>query len=79
MTIKIYGTTHCSKCQMTKQLLDTKKVPFEFVNLDEHPELIEEVTAHVWPSTSLPIIQVDDKYTCVNNVQEVLDIIKAEE
>lgn len=76
--VTIYGTSHCTKCVMVKQLLEAKAIPFKFVNLDDYPDVLEEVTAKIWPRTSLPIIQVDTKYYCPDGPQEVLTLINSE-
>lgn len=43
MNITIYGRTNCSYCPMVKRFLDSKKQVYEYVNLDDTPELGEEV------------------------------------
>jgi len=72
----IYGTGHCSKCLMTEQLLTIKGIPFNFVNLENQPALMDKIMQKVYPNTSLPIIQVDDTFHCISNPQEVFTLLK---
>lgn len=41
--ITIFTTNTCAYCGMVKRFLDMKGMPYEVVNLDEHPERQEEV------------------------------------
>lgn len=41
--IIIYTTNTCSYCPMVKQYLKTKGLPYDEVNLEDHPERQEEV------------------------------------
>lgn len=43
MTIKIYSRTYCAYCPMVKRFLDSRKQMYEYINLDDHPELVNEV------------------------------------
>lgn len=38
MTITIYATSSCPACTWTKRTLDRKGIPYQVINLDEHPE-----------------------------------------
>lgn len=38
MTITIYTTPNCPACTWTKRTLDHNSIPYEVINLDEHPE-----------------------------------------
>lgn len=77
--VTIYGTTHCSKCVITKQLLSAKEIPFEFINLDDRQDIMENIMTKVWPHVSLPIIQVDDKFYCPSTPQEALTLVDSED
>jgi len=35
MKVTIYGTTNCAFCKTEKQWLDSKNVPYTYINLDE--------------------------------------------
>ena len=41
--VTIYTTTYCPYCDLAKGLLEKKGAPFTEVNLDEKPELRNEV------------------------------------
>lgn len=41
--ITIYTTNTCSYCPMVKQYLKNKGLPYDEVNLEEHPELQAQV------------------------------------
>lgn len=38
----VYTTNTCAYCQMVKKFLDSKKVEYEVVNLNENPERQQE-------------------------------------
>lgn len=42
MKITIYTTNTCAYCAMVKRYFDSKKTPYEVVNLDDHPERQDE-------------------------------------
>lgn len=58
--VTIYSRTTCAYCGMVKKYLGMKNVAFEEVNLDEHPELIEEIVAKSGAQT-VPITMVQDE------------------
>lgn len=39
--IKIYSRSNCQFCDMAKQLLDSRGVVYESINIEEHPEARE--------------------------------------
>lgn len=43
MQITVYTRTLCAYCGMVKRYLDSKGNEYNSINLDEHPELAEEV------------------------------------
>ena len=54
----VFTTVSCNFCGHAKSLLSTRGVPFEEVDLSDHPELQDEL-AEVTGSTSFPQIVVD--------------------
>lgn len=45
--IKVIGNTNCSRCAMTKKILEKNNIEFEYVlitDLDNQSELLEEAT-----------------------------------
>ena len=43
MTIKVYTKNACGYCNMAKNLLKSKNITFEEVNIEDHPEAREFV------------------------------------
>ncbi len=41
----VYTTASCPYCSRVKQLLDTRKIPYEEINLERDPEGRAELTA----------------------------------
>ena len=37
--IKIFGTTSCADCRRAKQFLRDQEVPYDWIDLDAHPEM----------------------------------------
>ena len=56
--VVLFSTDSCTFCAHAKSLLSKRGVPFEEVNLSEHPELQAEL-AEVTGLTSFPQIVVD--------------------
>lgn len=42
-TVKVYTRTTCGPCRTLKHWLKTKNVPFEEINVDSDPKLMDEV------------------------------------
>ncbi|MDE2588541.1 MAG: glutathione S-transferase N-terminal domain-containing protein [Patescibacteria group bacterium] len=43
MSIKFYGATWCPDCRRSKAYLDDKKIPYDYINIDEVAGAAEEV------------------------------------
>lgn len=43
MQIKVYTTTTCPYCRMEKEFLDSKRVKYENIFIDQNPEKVEEM------------------------------------
>lgn len=56
--VVLFSTESCTFCTHARSLLAKRGVPFEEVNLGQHPELQEEL-AEVTGLTSFPQIVVD--------------------
>ena len=56
--VTLFSTDSCAFCVHAKSLLTKRGVPFEEVNLGEHPQLQQEL-ARVTGLTSFPQILVD--------------------
>lgn len=44
--IKVIGKNNCSRCDMTKNILDNKNIPYEYIKLEDcEPEVKKEYLA----------------------------------
>ncbi|PIP61695.1 NrdH-redoxin [Candidatus Roizmanbacteria bacterium CG22_combo_CG10-13_8_21_14_all_38_20] len=43
MKIKLYGATWCQDCRRSKQYLDDKGIDYEYINLENSPDAVNEV------------------------------------
>lgn len=59
--VTVYSTTICAYCVRAKQLLKQKGVPYEDINLDQHPELRADVMKRSGRRT-VPQIWVGDTH-----------------
>ena len=41
--VTVYSKNNCVQCKMTKRFLDSNKIAYREINLDEQPEFIEQV------------------------------------
>jgi glutaredoxin len=63
--IKLIGTENCSKCIITKQILDRKGIEYEYLLLDELSKEEQSaylVTARRSGYATMPLIIKDDKF-----------------
>ena len=58
--VKIYTTTYCGYCLRAKKLLETKKIPFEEINVTEDPKTRDWLVKTTGLKT-VPQIFIDDK------------------
>lgn len=42
LKITVYSTPNCVQCRTTKQMLDRAGVPFDSIDLTQHPELADQ-------------------------------------
>jgi glutaredoxin 3 len=56
--VTVYSTTTCAYCPMVKKWLDNKGISYEAINLDERPELREEVVRKSG-ATTVPITLIE--------------------
>lgn len=59
MKITIFTTNTCAYCAMVKKFLDYKKLEYEVVNLDEHPERNQEAFDASGGALTVPITVID--------------------
>lgn len=66
--IKVYGKTNCSKCLTLKNILDEKKVDYEYIE-DLKTLMTVASKARIM---SAPVVEKDDKYYTMEQFLEVL-------
>jgi len=59
MTIKVYTKNACGYCNMAKNLLKSKNITFEEVNIEDHPEAREFVINE--GHRTMPQIYINEK------------------
>jgi len=59
MKVTIFSTSTCSWCHAVKRFLTHKNIEYSEVNLDEHPERIQEVR-DLSGATSVPITYIQN-------------------
>ena len=57
--IVMYGTDWCADCHRSRRFLDSRRVPYRYVDLEERPDLLDEVVSrndgmHVVPTIVFP-------------------------
>lgn len=72
--LKIYGRPSCSNCQTTKKILDAKNTPYEWVDVDENPEIIAWIRKNGW--TPLPMIETGDERWNGLNINKLNEYIQ---
>jgi mycoredoxin len=65
-TVKMYSTTWCGDCQVTKNFLKKLSIPFEEVNIEEHPEAAEYVMKVNNGKRSVPTLVVNGEATSLS-------------
>ena len=58
--IVMYGADWCGDCRRSKAFLETRRVPFTYIDLEERPEQMQEVIARNDGMRSIPVIVFDD-------------------
>lgn len=69
-TITIYSTNTCAYCVMVKKWLTSKGLSYEEVNLDEHPERIQEMMK-LSGQMAVPVTVVADEGAGENDMKDV--------
>lgn len=60
-SVIVYGAEWCPPCHTTKAYLKSRKVDYEYVNIDEQQEKGREVAQKTgW--TAIPIIKIGEEY-----------------
>jgi glutaredoxin 3 len=67
--VTIYSQNACASCMMVKKWLTIKKIAYQEVNLDEHPEQRAEIV-EMSGSSTVPIVLIED----TNTAQQTISI-----
>ena len=73
MKVTVIGSRGCSKCKITKTLLEQKKIPFEYKMIEDLPEQDQNSyinKAQNAGTMNFPIIIKDDN---IVNLEDVLN------
>lgn len=59
--VTIYGAEWCPPCHTAKAYLKSRKVAYDYINVDEKPDKGREIAQKTgW--TAIPIINIGDEY-----------------
>ncbi|HET6864030.1 MAG TPA: glutaredoxin family protein [Candidatus Saccharimonadales bacterium] len=68
--VKVYGAEWCAPCHVTKDYLKSKKVEYDYVNVDDNREAGQAVAAKTgW--SAIPIVQIGDEYILGFNREKI--------
>ena len=56
-SLKVYSTGWCPECRVAKMALDKKGIPYQEINIEEHPEAAEYVMSINGGKRSVPTLQ----------------------
>jgi thioredoxin reductase (NADPH) len=71
-TITVYGAPWCPHCKRVKKFFAAHRVPFEQVDIDEHPDAIDRVKELEGGSQIIPLVDFGDGSHEVNPSDEAL-------
>ena len=57
----LYMTRWCGFCVRTKRYLDAREIPYEAVDVDEHPEFDEQIRRASGGSRTVPTLEIGGK------------------
>ncbi len=79
MTAVVYGTRNCSDCVLAKTTLDAAGVPFEWIDLGRHPEVVPSVLAVNGGRHVVPTVVLSDGTVLVEpTAEELLEAIRSQ-
>src|SRR6476619_6634441 len=71
-TITVYGAPWCPHCKRVKKFLAAHRVPYEQIDIDEHPEAIDRLMELQSGRQIIPMVIYDDGTHDVNPSDEAL-------
>lgn len=60
-SVKMFTTTWCGFCASTKRYLKSKNVPFEEIDIEQHPEYADLIEQATGGYRTVPTLDVDGK------------------
>lgn len=58
----MYTTTRCRDCLLAKDFLDERRIPYEEINIDQHPEAVEVVLEATGGKRQVPTLDIDGRF-----------------
>ncbi len=71
-TLTVYGAPWCPHCKRVKKFLAAHRVPYEAIDIDEHPEAIEHLKELQGGGQIIPTVSYPDGTHAVNPSDEAL-------
>jgi mycoredoxin len=65
--LKMYTTTWCSDCTITKKMLAKLEIPFQEINIEEHPDAAEHVMRINDGRRSVPTLEYGEHAASLSN------------
>ncbi len=72
-TITLYGAPHCRDCQRSKNILDSKNIPYLYIDIEQHPSAALEVTSMTNGYQKIPVIVFPDGTVLIEPADEELE------
>ena len=66
--LRVYGVEGCGPCEVTKRFLNSKQVPFEFVDVASAPDKRRELGEKLGSLTSGVILEDGDRLSVMQGV-----------
>lgn len=55
--ITVYTKPNCGGCELTKQWLDRNNIPYDTIDVTDHPTAVTTIQSHGYQS--LPVVTID--------------------
>jgi mycoredoxin len=73
-TITIYGADWCADCRLAKAFFEKHKIGFEYINVEEEPEKVDEAEK-LSGRKSIPVVVFPDNTFLVEPTEDELDTV----
>lgn len=78
LNLIIYTKNHCPQCMMTKKLLDRDEVPYQEINIEDHPEMVDYLRAKGYQA--VPVVELEYQEAFVGfqpeKLREVISVLR---